>query len=603
MRAGLMARGFAAALLVACGGDDAPPGARPEILEVRATTPSTQGTLLRVVATEVDRLGTSPRLSVDGIELPLADDESAELRFAIDASLVATLGDGTHDVELVLVGDSLSSEPFPFRLELARTLPIVLDAAPSGDVHRNELVVLEGDGFLEPGEGEVVAHVVGELVTSTGTNVVDVRTPVELAELGDRTRAFWRLSTALGGALPGELTGTLTLESRLSNGTSSESEARSIALRFLPPAIFALDPSTVSLEQIVRVRGAGFLGGDDGLTIVRASGTFTPMGDAPVTVPETELVLEFVDGGTLAGPIRAMPLGEVLVSELFGARRGVFDGTLTPVTSSGAREEVIGDPTPVTLTLGPVRQVVWLRFLPGFYESLARFGLAASVGTIEELVKSRIERLYEGVRVEIRLERPDDFGPSGYAVVEIGGPDPNGRGLFGYDNSPGKDVGNLRLFDAIGGANAETQADGSIGYGGVFVESLFGFSEHPPAELGGMGPDPDPLFDEIFDGVREEPATLAEVRGEGPRAAEVDRAVRALAAVIGETTAHELGHSFGLADPYGSRTVFHDPGDQPGCVMESGSARPFGERAEEPGFAPSRFCRDAPAYLGAILGD
>lgn len=592
------------ALVLACGGDDdGPMGARPEILEVRATAPSTQGTLLRVVATEVDRLGASPRLSVDGIELSLADDESAELRFAIDAALIATLGDGVRDVELVLVGDSLSSEPFPFRLELARTLPIVLDAAPSGDVHRNELVLLEGDGFLEPEEGEVVAHVVGSLVTSTGTVAVDARTPVALAELGDRTRALWRLSTELGGALPGELTGTLTLESRLATGTSSESEPRPISLRFLPPAIFALEPSTVSLEQVVRVRGAGFLGGDDGLTIVRATGTFTPMGDAPVPVPETELVLDFVDGSTLAGPIRARPVGEVLVAELFGARRGVFEGMLVPVTSSGARDEVIGEATPVTLTLGAVRQVVWLRFLPGFYESLARFGLAASVGVIEDLVKSRIERLYEGVRVEIRLERPTDFGPSGYAVVEIGGPDPNGRGLFGYDNSPGKDVGNLRLFDAIGGVNAETQADGSLGYGGVFVESLFGFSAHPPAELGGMGPDPDPLFDEIFDVVREDPATLAEVRGEGPRAAAVDRAVRALAAVIGETTTHELGHSFGLADPYGSRTVFHDPGDQPGCVMESGSARPFGERAEEPGFPASRFCRDAPAYLEAILGD
>ncbi|MCB9601171.1 MAG: hypothetical protein H6720_12610 [Sandaracinus sp.] len=601
MRSGLILLGLA---WLGCGGGDGPtPETPPEILEVRATAPSTQGTLLRVVATEVDRLGPSPRLAVDGIELPQVDEESAELRFALTASVVASLGDGIHDVELELVGDAGRSDPFPFRLEIARSLPVALDGAPSGDVHRNDLVVLEGDGFLEPREGELVAHVVGELVTTSGTVSVDARMPVELSELGNRTRGLWRLSTALGGNAPGELTGTLTLESELATGTSSTSEARALSLRFLPPAVFALDPATVSLEQIVRVRGAGFVGGDDGVTILRAEGTFTPMGDAPVPVPETELVLEYVDGSTLAGPIRAVPLGEVLVSELFGARRGVFEGTLTPVTSSGARDEVVGDATPITLTLGAVRQVVWLRFLPGFYESLARFGLAASVGVIEEKVRTRIESLYTGFRVEVRLDRPTDFGPSGFAVVEIGGPDPNGRGLFGYDNSPGKDVGNLRLFDAIGGANAETQADGSIGYGGVFVDSLFGFSEHPPAELGGTGPDPDPLFDEIFDVVRDEPATLAEVRGEGARARQVGRAVDALSSVIGETTAHELGHSLGLADPYGSRTVFHDPGDSPGCIMESGSARPFGERAAEPGFPTSRFCRDAPTYLEAILGN
>lgn len=595
---------IALALVSACGGDGGgAPDTRPVILEVRATSPSTQGTLLRVVATEVDRLGIRPRLLVEGITLEQVDEESAELRFPLSAALVATLGDGTHAVQLVLEGEGGRSEPFDFVLEIRRSIAIVLDGAPSGDVHRNDLVILEGDGFVEPREGEVTARVVGELVTESGAVSVDAAMPVELSALGDRTSALWRLSTALGGATPGELTGTLTLESRLTNGTMSTSASAPLSLRFLPPAVYALDPATVSLEQVVRVRGAGFLGDEDGVTLIRAEGTFTPEGDAARPVPPTELFLEHVDGSTLAGPIRAVPIGEVLVSELFGARRGVFAGTLTPITSTGARDEVVGEPAPVTLTLGPLRQVVWLRFLPGFYESLARFGLAAAVGRIEELVQDRIERLYEGYRVEVRLERPTDFGPSGFALVEIGGPDPNGRGLFGYDNSPGKDVGNLRLFDAIGGANAETQADGSLGYGGVFVESLFGFSMHPPADLAGNGPDPDPLFDEIFDGVRDRPATLSEVAGEGPRAAEVDRAVRALASVIGETTAHELGHSFGLADPYGSRTVFHDPGDNPGCIMESGSARPFGERAQQPGFATSRWCRDAPTYLDAILGN
>ena len=50
--------------------------------------------------------------------------------------------------------------------------------------------------------------------------------------------------------------------------------------------------------------------------------------------------------------------------------------------------------------------------------------------------------------------------------------DPNGLGLFGYDNTPGKDDGNTRLYDKLGGLNAQTQQDGYPGYGGVFLESI-----------------------------------------------------------------------------------------------------------------------------------
>ncbi|MBX3250316.1 MAG: hypothetical protein KF901_24270 [Myxococcales bacterium] len=595
-----------ALLSSACGGGDAPPTTlRPTILDVRATTPMLVGTRLRLLATEVDMLGPTRTLIVEGSagRFDLREASSATLAFPLDAALVRAFGLGTHDVDLRLAGDGVESEPYPYVLSIADAPTLALTTGPSGDVHRNELVVLEGDGFLEPDEGELVLRVQGELRVDGGaTRAVDARLPASLAEYGSRSRGLVRLTTALGGPEPGMLEGTAHLEATLPGGATSRSETRPIRVRFLPPEVFAIEPAVVSLEQLVRVRGAGFLGGGDEVTILRAEGSFTPEGAPPSAVPPAELVLEWIDGETLVGAIRAVPLGEALVSELFGAQRGRFAGTLTPVTLAG-RVEVAGSPAPITLTLGPVRQVVWLRFLPGFYDSLALFGLAAGAGTIERLVQERIESIYAGFRVEVRLERPTDFGPAGFSVVEIGGPDPNGRGLFGYDNSPGKDIGNLRLFDAIGGANAETQADGYPGYGGVFVESLFAFSAHPPAALGGVGPTSDPLFDEIFDGVRDRPATLAEVRGEGARAAEVDRALRALASIIGETTAHELGHSFGLAEPYGSPTVFHNPGDQPGCLMDSGSARPLGERAAQPGYPATRLCRDAPSYMELILGD
>ena len=86
---------------------------------------------------------------------------------------------------------------------------------------------------------------------------------------------------------------------------------------------------------------------------------------------------------------------------------------------------------------------------------------------------------YEGIPVEFQTEQPTEFDPAAYAILDVGGPDPNGQGLFGYDNTPGKDIGNLRLHDHVGGANAQGAEDG-YGYGGVFIESFLYFSEHPP---------------------------------------------------------------------------------------------------------------------------
>ncbi len=103
--------------------------------------------------------------------------------------------------------------------------------------------------------------------------------------------------------------------------------------------------------------------------------------------------------------------------------------------------------------------------------------------------------------------------------------------------------------------------------------------------------------------MRTQPATLEEVRGGGARGSEVQRAAAALASMIGETTAHELGHSFGLASPYGSATTFHNRSDRPGCLMDAGSARPFGERTAQAGWEATHLCGDNAEYMDEILGD
>jgi hypothetical protein len=602
-------------LAVACGQE--PPARplidqRPVIVAIDAPIPAIEGTLLRVTGTRFDFIGPAPYLAVDGggygDDLPLERAGGpGELFFRVTPALVAIFGPGFHALEARLHGDSGISDPYPLGLEIATDLSVSLSDVPSGVVHRNDLGVVRGNGLLGEGEGTVYAVFDGTFSPDAGGSIaVSTRIPVTPAERYDRMRGLVRLTTAIGGLATGTFDGTIALESELSSGVRTTSSALSTSLTFIGPELYAFSPTTAYLEQIVSVQGAGFLGGPgepDEVTLVNIDGTFEPEGGVPRAVFE-DLVLEWVSGNEMRTSLAAEPQSGRLVSILFGEDRGVFTGRATVTVIKGT-EELSAPPVPFSLTLAGMKQVVWLEFIPGFYVSLSRFGLQGAYGRIEELVRQRVESIYAEWNVDVRLEQPTDFSANGYARIELGGVDPSNRGLFGYDNTPGKDVNNLRLFDRIGGANAENQQDGARGYGGVFVESFLYFSRHP--EVSGTPPlgrpDPDPLFDDIFDPVRNRTATLAELSGEGDpaRVAAVERALRGLAAMIGETTAHELGHSFGLANPRGSPTTFHNATDDPGCLMDNGSRRSMAERTAEPGAAPSRLCHDAPGYMGEIM--
>ena len=203
-------------------------------------------------------------------------------------------------------------------------------------------------------------------------------------------------------------------------------------------------------------------------------------------------------------------------------------------------------------------------------------------------------------------------------MVEIAGPDPNGLGLLGYDNTPGKDRDNVRLDDRIGGVNAQTLESGLPGFGGVFMESLFSFSFHPPTGTVGSADVATESFDQIFDPLRPDrggqAVTSADFAGGAvpvlssgatcPASARPDRiacAVFVLGSVVGSTVSHEVGHSLGLAEPLGSLEEFHNKGDLEGRLMDAGSARSFEERAELMGQGPSRFCVESYEYLRGIL--
>jgi hypothetical protein len=595
---------------------------------------------LRGRATSASDGGGARTRDVD-VTLPARPVSSTRLEAPIDRAAFSLLGGaGRLDGEATLILDAArdgalhATRPIPIALELADALTPAVTALEGGVRRTNDVLVVEGDGFLlGDREGETVVVLDGCFLPdgvappcdghAGGRAILGVELPARPIAPGDRRRAAARLVPELFGLAPGAFNGRARVENRLAAGEVRAAPERPLAITMVRPRVTSVSPGAASLGQIVTLGGGGFIGGvgrDDEVTLVRLRGTFRAdgAGTTGATPPALSVDLTLV-------PRVVLPDGEparleyVLdESDALGRRvdlrntTGRFSGTLTPVVRQGTRE-VIGDPATVALEIAPLRQVVWVRFLPSYLDGLRRFGLAAAEAAIRARVLEVARRDFAGLNLELRVEQPTDF--SVYSEVEIAGPDPNGLGLLGYDNTTGKDVGNLRLFDRIGGVNATTQADGFPGYGGIFVDQFLGFSTHPPAEIAAL-PETDARFDALFDGLRPDrggrPVTAREAaeltpRSDGAgcparpgeRAEVVSCAVFVLANLIGSTLTHELGHSLGLADPTGE--LFHDPGDAPNRLMDAGDARPFGERAELDGEGPALFCDEEYAYLRRLL--
>jgi hypothetical protein len=526
-------------------------------------------------------------------------------------------GDATIEVDSMIDGETHTSAPLAVSIDVRSQLEPRLDLLQTGVIFVNDPIVVEGDGFLLGDEEGTTYAVVSGCFRREGTAscvpVPEREVPLVPASLYDRTAATFAFDPRIAGIHPGTFDGMVQLVNRHADTGETTSAPELAAYDVVPPLIFQLSPTVASLGQYVEIRGGGFVGLPPDspdqfqlFTTIELAGTFTPTGGPAVPVDLT-LVPEFV-----SGPLLRYVLSE---DDDLGMRvdlravTGTFEGTVRPIIQSGA-DTVTGDPTAVTLGIGHVKQVVWLRFLPSYVESLRHFGLRAMETQIRERVLEVARRDYEGVNVEFRTSPPTDFAL--YATVDLAGPDPNGLGLLGYDNSPGKDTGNQRLYDKIGGVNATTQEDGYPGYGGVFVESFFGFSEHP-GDLAEKIDGADPLFDQIFDPFRPDrdgrpvlSSDLAGIPASDPgacpaqdRPTRIACAVWVLGSMIGTTMTHEVGHSLGLANPDGEG--FHNPNDQPDRLMDSGGARTFPERAELMGQGPARFCDEEYAYLRDIL--
>lgn len=615
--AGLLSQGCADAPPATPG---PPPAAIVEDLQPRLIVP---GSVLRVQARSfslqaIHDLELTATGVAQSIRLPLTL-EGGKLSAQLDGQNFKLLGLGKQALSVRVHSrndwGNAASTPLLLDVELADKLTPMLSLVGDGLVYLNGEVDLEGSGLLlDSAEGKTEVVLDGCFLpagrsgdcSSAGT-LIKRSLPLLSAET-DRRRGRFLYAPEIAGIQPGRFSGTATLINRQVGQPALSSTPRNVTFDVQPSRLEALGPEMLSLGQFLDLEGRGFVGGQ-GSTLIDFSGTFTPDDGGPPRQVDLTLVTGFVSGTELRYVLEeGIGLGKALDPR---RERGTLAGQWKPVLSWGG-VQLDGVGTQLSVRLAAVRQVVHVRFLETWRTALRSFGLQPADAAVRARVMDVLAEAYASLNVEFREEAPTDFGL--FAVLDIAGEDPNGLGLLGYDNTPGKDIDNKRLFDHIGGVNALTQEDGYPGYGGVFALSQLGFSEHPPTGVQ-QSPLHVPLFDAIFDPVRPDrgrEVTFQEVSaaptltdgGSCPaqdRPTQIACAIRVLGNVVGHTAAHELGHSLGLAEPYGAPTTYHNPGDVPKRMMEGGSGRPFAERAELEGQGPAVFCDEEYAYLRLLL--
>ena len=554
---------------------------------------------------------------------PAAFVDFGAMTVAVDADMIHEVGDsadfhGNAVVEFVAVSDgkTYASDPLTvdlkFRAQLAPTVATVV----TGVAFVNDEIAVTGDGFLLGGaEGTSIARVTGCFKPDAGgpcapVAAQDIAMVPDPTDPRSRTKATFPFSPAIAGIEAGEFTGTVQVVDQQIGAAAVASAPVDATYTLVTSQVFSVDPPAASLGQFVFVHGGGFVGGENGaLTVVELAGTFTKTGGSPVAIT-MQLIPEFASGRLVRYVINTDDaLGHALNLLV---DTGTFTGTITPIITYGA-DTVRGQGVAATFALAPVKQVVFLHFQSSYVEELRDFGLRAVDGQVRDRILAACNEAYAGVNIEFRTDPVTDFAL--FSDVELVGVDPNNMDLFGYDNSPGKDSGNTRLYDELGGVNAQTQDDGYPGFGGVFVRSLMGFSLHPGA-FGTSLDGADPAFDAIFDPLRDDQGGAAVTSADladgaipeladgaacpgTDRRSQIACAVYVMGNLVGGTLAHEVGHSLGLAYPYEDN--FHDNGDAPNRLMDAGGDRPFLERAVLQGQGPGVFCDAEYTYLRMVL--
>jgi len=544
------------------------------------------------------------------------------LTVAVDGPKIDKLGGNTDfqgDIFVEYIAESDGgtyktgklTQSLQFRKSLTPSLTGVVD----GVIFVNDNIQVDGDSFLLGGdEGNTIARLTGCFTLDSGgacTPIAMQEIPLVPREELSRSKAQFPFAPVIAGIRPGTFQGTVAIINKHAGG-GGEIIADSVSVTYdlVTSQVFTTEPAAASLGQYVFIKGGGFVGGSEAgtYTEVELTGYFNKTGMPPVPVT-MYLIPEFVEGRLARYVLNTDD--ELGMALDLRTETGKFTGKITPIIHYGG-QTVRGVESNATFDIVGVKQVVYVDYTPGYIEGLRDFGLRAVESKIRERILSVLRRTYEGTNMDFRDTPPTDFAL--FMHVQLVGVDPNNMGLFGYDNTPGKDNGNTRLYDRLGGVNAVTQQDGYPGYGGVFLRSLMGFSKHPGSFATSV-PGADPVFDQVFDPFRPdqdgEPVKASDLSGNLPaltngascpasdRQARVQCAVFVLGNLIGGTLSHEIGHSLGLANPYAEG--FHNSGDAPARLMDAGGDRPFMERSELMGQPPGVFCDEEYAYLRQIL--
>lgn len=557
------------------------------------------------------------------LELPLEHVSSGELRVTLTPDLFRSLagGDVAPDSAAELSGTLrlvLEQGSRGFQRESAASLtlrsqltPALTTAAPKA-LYLEDQLRLQGAGFLLAGEGQTIAVLEGSFARSIAGDQRDGSpqsqfTPYPRRELPltpvSRGEALLPIHARVFGIAPGVFSGKITLINRHAGGAETRAAAADLELALLRTQLSAMNVTRLSRGQRILGRGAGFLPLDatgDTATLIRLSGTFTPaIAGVPPRPTEINLVCDILSPNELLFVPRPTLDDEGNLVGL-GATPGRFVGSITPVVLLGAQQQA-GVPLPCgsacTVDVVPPKQVLYAKFLSNFTEGLRRFGLRSVEPEVRARALEVAARTYAPWYVEIRDTRPPDYDE--FTTMEVGGPDPNGAGLFGLDNTEGIDRGNIRLDDYIGGFNAIADVEGSFAFGGVFIESFFVLSATSKKKNMLSTPRFDELFGPFSPELGGRPADRGELAG-GARSEQLRAAVRALGTLVGNTIAHEFGHSLGMAiGVQGS----HNQGDNDREIMDGGQYRSFEERAELDDYAaqPAGFFAIHQEYLGKIL--
>lgn len=502
-------------------------------------------------------------------------------------------------------------------VDVVSTLTPSVSALTPTNAFLGEEMELRGGGFLFSGEsaqggtgsvaipGATVIELNGTFTETDGGGTqqkMGVAIPVSVT---DRTRATFVLTPDLFGLGPGTFQGSVRVRNVFQGeeGTLLDvmgNELTGVSIQLGSTRLTSVWPAVIRRGQELVFEGRGFLGVDGDLgtvTFLAFTGNQSGPDESIVHTSVNPLVLvpDRVEGNYLASLVVRTLIGPKGWPTGFGSKPAILDGRFTPHVVYDDRI-LAGQGLDVRLEVGRQVQVVHLRFMPTFEDGLRSFGMEA----VSEQVKARALEVcqgdYLGISMEFRLDEPLDWVE--YTTAEVMNRDPNDAGLLGLDNTYGKDVGNLRLNDLLGGYNALSAEAGYFPYGGVFVESFLMFSpslSELEASMTAMAFDM--VFGPVIPALGGEAVAPGEYPGSG-RDTEIGEAIRVLGNLVGDTVTHEVGHALGLAAIDGE---FHNAGDNPGYIMDTGAFRPFEERAQLPGGNVRVFAPYNRTYLEEIL--